>query len=168
MMRAKSPRSDVEMTKKKLSWRPSWIFGGHFSINFDQIWYTHIKFTSEQFLFFVQYSNVNILELFKKNSFLTFYIHISKGHNSLTNSLIHQIFFTGSEHYSNSVFFSCSLRSIQMSIFLEKKHFLPCIHISKGRNSLKNCAMDQIFFYRFRTFQLSFLLFTQYSNVNIF
>ena len=49
MMRGKSPRSDVEMTKKKkkLSWRPSWIFDGYFSINFDQTWYTHIKFTSD-------------------------------------------------------------------------------------------------------------------------
>ena len=53
MMRGKSQRSDVEMTnKKKLSWRPSWIFYGYFSINFDQTWYTHIKFTSDYVLFF--------------------------------------------------------------------------------------------------------------------
>ena len=32
MMRGKSPRSDVEMTKKLILWRPSWIFGGHFGL----------------------------------------------------------------------------------------------------------------------------------------
>ena len=45
MMRGKSPRSDVEMTTTAK------ILGGHldghFSINFDQTWYTQIKFTSE-------------------------------------------------------------------------------------------------------------------------
>ena len=44
----------------------------------------------------------------------------------------------------------CSLHSIQISIFLElfkKNSFLTIyIHISKGRNSLKNCSIDQIFF----------------------
>ena len=47
MMRGKSPRSDVEMSKK-LNFVASVLdFGGHFSINFDQIGYTYIKFTSE-------------------------------------------------------------------------------------------------------------------------
>ena len=44
MMRGKSPRSDI-------SWRPSWIFDRNFSINFDQTWHTHIKFTSEVLFF---------------------------------------------------------------------------------------------------------------------
>ena len=35
MMRGKSPRSDVEMSKNLYFLRPSWNFGGHFSINFD-------------------------------------------------------------------------------------------------------------------------------------
>ena len=44
-----------------------------------------------------------------------------------------------------------SLRSIQMSIFLElfqkKKHFFTIyIHISKGRKPLKSCSIAQIFF----------------------
>ena len=47
MMRGKSQRSDDKMSKNSITWQPSWIFGVHFSIHFDQIWYTHIKFTSE-------------------------------------------------------------------------------------------------------------------------
>ena len=47
MMRGKPPRSDVEMKKKKTFVAAILDFDGHFSINFDQTWYTHIKFTSD-------------------------------------------------------------------------------------------------------------------------
>ena len=49
---------------------------------------------------------------------------------------------------------------------LFKKNLILTIytHSSKGRNSPKNCSIDQFFFYRF---QISFLFFTSYSNVNI-
>ena len=33
MMRRKSPSSDVEMSKNWISWRPSWVFGGHLGLN---------------------------------------------------------------------------------------------------------------------------------------
>ena len=33
----------LKWQKNSISWWPSWIFDGHFSINFDQTWYTHIK-----------------------------------------------------------------------------------------------------------------------------
>ena len=57
MMHGKSPQSDVECT--------TWQTGScklfhYFSINLDEIWYTHVKFSSEQFLFFVYYSKVYI------------------------------------------------------------------------------------------------------------
>ena len=42
--------------------------------------------------------------------------------------------------------------------YSRKTHFLTIyIHISKGLNSLKHCSIGQIFFYRFRTFELSFI-----------
>ena len=120
MMRGKSPRSDVEMTKKKkLSWRPSLIFDGYFSINFAQTWYTHIKFTSDYVLFFAQYSNVNILELFKKNSFLTIYIHFSKSRNSLKNCSIDQIFFL---HVQNNPMIFLVLESYHFLKIMKRKY----------------------------------------------
>jgi len=66
MMRGKSPRSDVEMTKKIFSWRPSWLFDGHFLINFDQTSLLN-KFCS---LRSIQMSI--FLKLFQKNPFLPF------------------------------------------------------------------------------------------------
>jgi len=103
MMRGKSPRSDVEMTKKIFSWRPSWLFDGHFLINFDQ--------------------------------------------TSLLNKF-------------------CSLRSIQMSIFLklfQKNPFLPFIYIfQRAVTQSKIVRLTRFFFYGFRTFQLSFLFFESY------
>ena len=47
MMCGKSPRSDVEMSKKLDFVAAILDFDGHFSNNFDETWYTHIKFTSE-------------------------------------------------------------------------------------------------------------------------
>ena len=56
----------------------------------------------------------------------------------------------------------CSLCSIQMSIFLElfqKKLILTIyIHISKGRNSLKNCSIDQIFFLQVQDIPIKFFV----------
>ena len=100
------------------------------------------------------------LELFQKKTFLTIYVHISKGRNSLKNCSIDQIYFLQVQNIP--IKFFCSLCSIQMLIFFElfkKNSFLTIyIHILKGRNSVKNCSIDQIFFYRFRTFQLSFFV----------
>ena len=109
MMRGKSLRSDVEMTKTRLR---GGLLGFLTGIS-QPIWAklgTHIqnsllnKFCS---LHSIQMSI--FLELFKKNSFLTIYIHISKGRNSVKNCSVDQIVFTtGSEH---GVFF-CSLSPI--------------------------------------------------------
>ena len=82
-------------------------------------------------------------------------MQISKGRNSFKNCSIDQIFFQ-----DIPINFCCSLRSIQMSIILDllkKNSFLIIsVNISKSRNSVKNCSIDQIFFYRFRTFHWSF------------
>ena len=55
----------------------------------------------------------------------------------------------------------CSLRSIQMSIFLElfqkNSFFIIYINISNGLNSRKNCSIDQLSYFTIL-----------YPNVNIF
>ena len=50
------------------------------------------------------------------------------------------------------VVFKCQ----DFGVIPEKLILTIYIHISKGRNSLKNCSIDQIFFYRFKTFQYFF------------
>ena len=53
-------------------------------------------------------------------------------------------------------------------VILEKPIFDHIyIHISKGRNSVKNC-LARFFFYRFRTFQLSFIVFCVVFNCQYF
>ena len=88
------------------------------------------------------------LELFQKNSFLTIYIHISKGRNLINNCAIDQIFFYRFRTFQLSFFCSCVVFKCQYFLELFKKNsFLTIyIHISKGRNSVKNCSIDQIFF----------------------
>ena len=83
------------------------------------------------------------------------------GHLGLWRAFLNQFWPNLVHTHKNSLLNKfCSLRSIQMSIFLElfqKNQYLTIyIHISKGRNSVKNCSIGHIFFYRFRTFQWSF------------
>ena len=58
--------------------------------------------------------------------------------------------------------FFFSLRSIQMSIFLElfqkNSFFTIYIHISKGHKSLKNCSIDLIFFLQVQNIPIKFFL----------
>ena len=66
----------------------------------------------------------------------------------------------------------CSLRCIQMSIFLElfkKKTFLTIyVHYSKCRNSLKNCSIDQIFFLQVQNIPIKFLYSLRCIQMSIF
>ena len=72
-MHGKSPQSDVECT--------TWQTGScklfhYFSINLKEIWYTHVKFSSEQFLFFVYYSKVYIFWSYSRKIYFWPFIYI--------------------------------------------------------------------------------------------
>ena len=52
------------------------------------------------------------------------------------------------------------MRSIQIpGVIQENPIFAIYIHISKGRNSLKNCSIDQIFFLQVQDITIKFFLF---------
>ena len=89
------------------------------------------------------------LKLFQKKHFC----------HSVNNCSIDQIFFsTGSERF----FVLCVVFKYQyFFLVIQENLFFTVymyIHISKDCNSLKNCSIDLIFFYRFRIFQLHFFV----------
>ena len=133
----------LKCQKKKNLWRPSWILAA-----ISQSILTKFGRHKKKIHFS---TNVLLCEVFKCQYFWS-YSYFTK------NCSIDQIFFH--RLITFQLRFFCSLRSIQMSIFLElfmKNSFLTIyIHISKGRNSVKKLSIDQFFFYRFKTFQLSF------------
>ena len=102
MMRGKSPRSDVEMTKK-LNFLAAIL--DFWRVFLNQFW-------------------PNLIHTYKIHFWISFVL---------------------------CVVFKCQYF---WSYSRKKPFFTIYIHISKGRNSLKDCSIDHIFFYRFRTFQL--------------
>ena len=93
------------------------------------------------------------------------YVHISKGRNSLKNYSIDQIVFLQVQDIPIKFFFVlCVVFKCQYFwSYSRKTHFLPFIYIfQRDVTHSRFVRLTRVFFYRFRTFQVSYFVLESY------